>query len=114
MYRLSDPLVRQEALGIIAKIANLYLPTSYSCRGYFTDTPEWWVCRAAEVSADNGIVSRANTKFRPRDTLTFAESFGLLVKALNIHLSTKPTSSIDVYIPDWQKRLILTAGEQDI
>mgnify|MGYP001019878195 CR=1 FL=1 len=74
LYRLDDSLVRQEALGIIAKMANLYLPSSYSCRGYFTDTPEWWVCRAAEVSADNGIVSRANTKFRPRDTLTLAES----------------------------------------
>lgn len=74
MYRLSDPLVRQEALGIIVKMANLYLPPSYSCRQYFNDTPEWWVCRAAEVSADNGIVSRANTKFRPRDSLTLAES----------------------------------------
>lgn len=114
MYRLSDPLVRQEALGIIVKMANLYLPSSYSCRGYFNDTPEWWVCRAAEVSADNGIVSRANTKFRPRDTLTFAESFGLLVKALNIELSAKSTSTISGNIPDWQKRLILTSGEQDI
>lgn len=114
MYRLSDPLVRQEALGIIVKMANLYLPSLYSCRGYFNDTPEWWVCRAAEVSADNGIVSRANTKFRPRDTLTFAESFGLLVKALNIELSAKSTSTIFGNIPDWQKRLILTAREQDI
>lgn len=114
LYRLDDSLVRQEALGIIAKMANLYLPSTYSCRGYFTDTPEWWVCRAAEVSADNGIVSRANTKFRPRDTLTLAESLGLLVKALNIPLSTASTSTVAGNKPDWQKRIILTLREQNI
>ncbi len=114
MYRLSDSLTRQEALGIIVKMANLYLPPSYNCRKYFADTPEWWVCRAAEVSADNGIVSRNNTKFRPRDTLTLAESLGLMIKALNIPLSTSSTSTIAGNLPDWQKRLILTLREQNI
>jgi hypothetical protein len=113
MYRLNDALVRQEALGIIVKMANLYLPPSYSCRKYFTDTPEWWVCRAAEVSADNGIVSRNNTKFRPRDTLTFAESLGLIIKALNISISTSSISKIEGNIPDWQKRIILTIQENN-
>ncbi len=114
MYRLGDFLTRQEALGIIVKMANLYLPPSYSCRKYFTDTPEWWVCRAAEVSANNGIVSRNNTRFRPRDTLTLAESLGLMIKALNIPLSTSSTSTISGNIPDWQKRIILTLREQNI
>jgi hypothetical protein len=36
------------------------------------------------------------------------------VKALNINLSTKPTSTVPGNLPDWQKRLILTAREQDI
>lgn len=73
MYRLSDALIRQEALGVAIKLKSIALPDAYFCRFYFLDTPEWWVCRAAEIAADYGIVTRANATFRPYDTITLAE-----------------------------------------
>lgn len=87
---------------------------SYSCRNYYRDTSEWWVCRAAELSADNDIVTRANTSFRPHDTLTLAEALGITLKSLNIQLSTTATSTISATLPDWQKRVILTLQENQI
>jgi hypothetical protein len=68
------------------------------------------VCRAAELSADSGIVTRANLYFRPRDTLTLAEALGISLKALNIQLSEALRNTE----PDWQKRLILTLQENKI
>lgn len=114
MYRLYDTIIRQEVLGIALKIRGVYLPDSYTCRGYYRDTAEWWVCRAAELSADQGIITRANLRFRPHDTLTLAEALGITIKALNIPLSTTPTSTIGGSEPDWQKRLVLTIAENHI
>lgn len=70
MYRLNDSIIRQEVLGMALKLRGVILPDSYSCRNYYQDTAEWWVCRAAELSADNDIVTRANLHFRPHDSLT--------------------------------------------
>ena len=84
------------------------------CRDFFRDTGEWWVCRAAELSADADIVTRANLLFRPRDTLTLGEALGILFKAQNISLSTTATSIVPGNLPDWQKRLILTIQEKQI
>ncbi len=72
------------------------------------------MCRAAELSADYDIVTRANLNFRPHDTLTLAEALGITIKALNINLSTTPTSTISGTLPDWQKRLVLTIQENQI
>lgn len=72
------------------------------------------MCRAAELSADNDIVTRANLHFRPHDTLTLAEALGITLKSLNIQLSTTATSTISDSLPDWQKRLILTIQENKI
>lgn len=114
MYRLYDTIIRQEVLGIALKLRGVALPDSYVCRNYYRDTAEWWVCRAAELSADQDIVTRANLHFRPRDTLTLAEALGITIKALNIPLSTTPTSTIAGTEPDWQKRLVLTIAENQI
>lgn len=114
MYRLSDALIRQEALGVAIKLRGLALPDAYFCRYYFLDTPEWWVCRAAEIAADYGIVTRANATFRPYDTITLAEGLGVIIKALDIRLSATSTSTIPGTLPAWQKRLILTIQEQRI
>lgn len=117
MYRLNDALVRQEALGIALKLKGITMPSTYSCRGYFYDagtTGEWWVCRAAELSADADIITRANTSFRPRATLTLSEALGIVIKSLNISLSTTPTTTIVGNLPSWQKRLILTIQEKQI
>lgn len=114
LYRLNAPISRQEAVGIILKLAKVTLDENYGCRNYFSDVREAWVCRAVELAADQDIVSRVNARFRPRDTLTLAESLGLLVKGLNIRLSNTATSYITADIPDWQKRIILTLNEGGI
>lgn len=112
MYRLSDFIIRQEVLGMALKLKGVDLPSGYSCRDFYRDTGEWWVCRAAELSADYGIVTRANLYFRPRDVLTFAEALGITIKALDIPLSNTPTTIIQGNIPDWQKRIFLTIKEE--
>lgn len=114
LYRLNDALMRQEALGIIAKMVSLSLRDGYICRNYFWDTQESWVCRAAEISADNGFVSRSNRFFRPRDTLTVAEAFWLLVKSHNFSMYEGSISHIQWDIPDWQKRLIVTVNSASL
>lgn len=90
------------------------LPDSYTCRNYYRDTAEWWVCRAAELSADSDIITRANLHFRPHDRVTLAEGLGITLKSLGIPLSTTSTSTIAGSLPDWQKRLILTIEEHGI
>jgi len=114
MYRLYDTIIRQEVLGIALKIRGVQLPDSYTCRNYYRDTAEWWVCRAAELSADQDIITRANLHFRPHDTLTLAEALGIIIKALNIPLSTTPTNTLTGGEPEWQKRLVLTIAENQI
>lgn len=114
MYRLSDSLVRQEALGTALKLKGVTLSDYYMCHNYFRDTAEWWVCRAAEMAADYGLVTRANLSFRPHDTLTLAESLGITMNSLGISLSTTSTATVPGNIPAWQKRLILTLEEQEI
>ncbi len=117
MYRLDDALVRQEALGIALKLRGIDMPSSYACRDYFSDAGiagEWWVCRAAELAADADIVTRVNTFFRPRATLTLAEALGIVIKSLNISLSSTSTSTVSGNLPAWQKRLILTIQEKQI
>ena len=89
LYRLNDYIIRQEVLGIALNLKGITLPATYGCRGYFSDAGvagEWWVCRAAELSADADIVTRANTFFRPRATITLAEALGITIKSLNIFL----------------------------
>jgi hypothetical protein len=114
LYRISDPIIRQEVLGMALKLKWITLPDAYVCRDFFRDTGEWWVCRAAELSADADIVTRANLLFRPHDTLTLGEALGILLKGQNISLSTTATSTIPGDLPDWQKRLILTIQEKEI
>jgi hypothetical protein len=114
LYRLDNALLRQEALGIALKLKNIHLPEEYACLNYFGDTKESWVCRAAELAADNHIISRINTLFRPRDTLTVAEAIGIAIKTLDIPLSTSDTSAIKSAMPAWQKRILLTLSENNI
>ncbi len=50
---------------------------------YFTDvrynSTNNWICRAAELAADNWLVTRENAKFRPQDNITKAEALAILV-----------------------------------
>ena len=114
LYRVDDFITRQEVLGIALKLKDVILPDGYVCRDFFRDTGEWWVCRAAELSSDHGIVTRANLYFRPRSILTLGEALGIVIKAQDIPLSTRSTNIISGSLPDWQKRLILTIQDQNI
>ncbi len=71
-YRLQDKILRQEVIGMALKIRWIKLPEYYFCKNYFLDvkynSENNWVCRAMEMAADNGIISRNNTKARPADS----------------------------------------------
>lgn len=84
-YRLDDTITRAEAVGIALKIKWVTLPNSYTCKNYFTDVKydatNNWICRAVEIAADEGLISRSNTKFRPSDTITRAEALAIIYKS---------------------------------
>lgn len=68
-------------------VKGIPLPENYICKKYFTDvTKNDWVCRAVELAADNGIISRANTRARPMDTVTQAEALAILLKTGKVSL----------------------------
>lgn len=72
------------------------------------------MCRAAEIAADNYLITRVNSSFRPHDALTVAEALGITIKTLNIPLSSTDTNTLTGHLPNWQKRLILTLVENNI
>lgn len=66
------------------------LPENYQCKGYYTDTrSNGWICRAIEIAADHGIISRNNMQARPHDPITRAESLAIMIKA-SLYPLTKP------------------------
>ncbi len=97
-YRLDNTITRAEAIGIALKIKWVTLPDSYSCKKYFSDTTtNDWKCRAIELAADNGIITRNNTKARPNDTITRAEALAIVMKAGGVEIQNMP--SINNYDP---------------
>lgn len=81
-YRLDDTITRAEVAGIALKLRGTTLPEGYTCKRYFGDTiRNDWICRAVELAADAGFVSRTNTRFRPQDKITKAEALIILTKA---------------------------------
>jgi hypothetical protein len=72
------------------KLGGYELPENYACIGYFSDTyfdknhSDAWVCRSVEIASNNGIVSRANKTFRPKDFITRAEALAILMKSKNL------------------------------
>lgn len=52
LYRLSESLLRQEAVAFAMRFSNNYVPESYTCRGIFWDVsarrPNSWACRTIE------------------------------------------------------------------
>jgi hypothetical protein len=112
MYRLNDFLARQEAIKIALNLRGVQVPPSYSCRGYFSDIFENWACRVVEFAADYSIVTRVNSRFRPLDSLTLAESLKIVMVGLQIPLTTSDPQIIPGNIPQWQKHIILTLRER--
>lgn len=86
-YRLDSTITRAEAIGIALKIKWVALP-SYQCKWYFSDVRNNdWICRAVELGADGGLVSRTNAAFRPNDKITRAEALAILIKSWNIQFN---------------------------
>lgn len=87
-YRLENTITRAELIWISLKVAGIALPNVYTCKNYYWDVstnyPNNWACRAIEIAADNGIVTRENFYFRPNDNITKAEALWILMKAKNI------------------------------
>ena len=92
-YRFGDKILRQEMVAIALKMKGIELPKDYVCKKYFADvTTSDWVCRAIEIAADNGIISRWNTTFRPKDSVTRAEALAMIT-----NVSCLPRLSIREY-----------------
>lgn len=113
-YRLNDNVLRQEVIGMAVKIWWFSLPDNYTCRKLFSDVnqikPNNWACRAVEVSADNLIISRANSIFRPEENITRAEALAILLKAANIQIQEyNGISKYSDTMLAWQINVVNTA-----
>jgi len=127
-YRFDDKIIRQEMVSIALKIKWISIPSGYTCKKYFSDvTGNDWVCWAVEAAADNGIISRWNTKFRPKDFVTRAEALAMLSSVVCLpKLTAKEYSFLEEAFPElvdqhenkstWQKALweTLSWGTKDI
>jgi hypothetical protein len=81
-YRLDDKILRQEVIGMALKIKGVALPENYTCKKYFADaTKNDWVCRAVELAADNGIITRSNKYANPGKSITRAETISMIYNA---------------------------------
>ena len=85
-YRLDATITRAEVVGMALKIKWTNLLDNYACKNYFIDVKydhtNNWICRAMEIAADQGIISRSNLKARPNDTITRAEALAIFIKAI--------------------------------
>jgi hypothetical protein len=87
-YRLEEQMLRQELIGIALQMSGVTMPDKFRCRGYYTDAAQNdWVCRAAELSADAGLITRNNETFRPMSFITRAEALSILMSATDIQLT---------------------------
>jgi len=60
------------------------IPEDYRCRNYFDDVStavSKWICRAVELAADEGLITKLNDIFRPQEDITRAEAFSILHEA---------------------------------
>ncbi len=107
-YRLDDKILRQEVIGMALKIKWITLPENYTCKKYFADaTKNDWVCRAVELAADNGIISRNNTYANPGKSITRAEALAMVVKAGGIQYTQNVKSTgYKTSTPQWQIDLL--------
>ncbi len=111
-YQLESKILRQEIIGIAIKLKWITLPENYSCNNKFKDVtrskPNNWVCRVAEVSAENGIISNENTLFNPEINVSLTEALAMILNSLNKPYQWYKNNS-DLFNPkavDWQKSVL--------
>ncbi len=111
LYRLNDPILRQEILGLAMKIRNFQSPAWYVCRNIFRDVlynkPNTWACPIVEYAADTGVISKENSYFRPEEYITNSEALAIIMKAAAVPISQYQSSNLT--IPAWQVNVIGTA-----
>lgn len=125
-YRLDDTITRQEVIGMTLKLKSIALPNNYACKGYFTDAifgkshPDAWVCRAVELAADRGLITRDSAKTRPSDKITKAEALALAWKGSGMSIENHDDEdgtfydSNDKPAEKWQENLLQTALESGV
>lgn len=125
-YRLDDSISRQEVIGMTLKLKGIALPNNYVCKGYFTDAifakthPDAWVCRAVELAADRGLITRESTSTRPSDKITKAEALALAWKGSEMSIDNHEDEdgtfydSSDKPSEKWQENLLQTAFEAGV
>lgn len=124
-FRLDDAITRQEVIGMTLKLKWVALPTEYDCKGYFSDAnfpkshTDNWVCRAVELAADRGLITRDNSSTRPRDTITKAEALALAWKWSGLRIESGLGNGIFVDAKNvpalpWQENLLQTALQSAI
>ncbi|MBW7954701.1 S-layer homology domain-containing protein [Candidatus Gracilibacteria bacterium] len=88
-YRLNDSITRGEMAKVMLNLAGEEPNTT--CEGKFSDvsakTPNDWVCGYVEKGLELGFLS-ANSKFRPNDSITEAETLKMVMEALGVGLDT--------------------------
>lgn len=81
-YRFNNTITRAEAIKIALTLKGTASLASYTCKKYFSDTTaNDWICRVVEMAADAWLITRANIKFRPQDTISRAEALAIMMKA---------------------------------
>jgi hypothetical protein len=125
-YRLDDTITRQEVIGMTLKLKGIALPNNYTCKGYFTDAifskthADAWVCRAVELAADRGLITRDSAKTRPSDKITKAEALALAWKGSGMSIESHDDEdgtfydSSDKPAEKWQENLLQTALESGV
>lgn len=120
-YRLDDSITRQEVIGMTLKLQGIALPSNYTCKGYFTDaifassSADAWVCRAVELAADRGLITRDSATTRPRDKITKAEALALAWKGSGMTIESHDDEDGTFYDANgkmaekWQENLLQTA-----
>jgi len=103
-YRLDDKILRQEVIGMALKVKGITLPENYTCKKYFADaTKNDWVCRAVELAADNGIISRSNKYANPGKSITKSEALAMVMNAWGITYAKNITyTGYKASTPKWQ------------
>lgn len=113
-YRLSEPMLRQELIGIALQMDGAQLPDKFRCRGYFTDAAQNdWVCRAAELAADHGLITRNNAAFRPMSFVTRAEWLSILMQAAGINITHAGSDWVSDVMDEARAMKIISAQEFD-
>jgi hypothetical protein len=125
-YRLDESISRQEVIGMTLKLKNIALPSNYTCKGYFSDATfskahaDSWVCRAVELAADRGIITRESATTRPGDKITKAEALALAWKWSGMDIKVyeyKDEKFYDAsgkFAEKWQENLLQTALEAGV